>query len=402
MAGYSSLEESLLMISDPGFKSMKLPDSFFGELSPDQFLSEYWHKQPLLVRNAWPGFETPLKPDDFMTLSSREDALSRLIVENPESDDWDVSEGPFERSTFDSMPDAHWTLLIQEVDRLVPEVRDMLKAVSSIPNWRLDDVMISYAANGGGVGAHIDNYDVFLIQGFGQRRWQINTTPVVEEVLVEDLEISILADFEPDRDWVLNPGDMLYLPPRVAHFGVALGPCMTYSIGCRAPSKQEVLGAVLEQVLLETDPDERYADPELQRSDEPGRLGRQSVAWVRSMLDDIVSDESALTEMVGSIISQPRRYVDEEALPDESLQDALANRTRVRPASSSQVLYELAKGGQLWLFAAGEAIQLDQDFLDLVRKLIEGPGLNATDLSRDAEFSALMEDLFSQGTLVVD
>lgn len=381
---------------------MKLPDSFFGDLSNEEFLAEYWQKKPLLVRGAWPDFETPLTPDAFMDLSEREDAFSRLIVEKPDEKNWEVSEGPFTRDLFDSMPQTHWTLLIQEVDRLVSDVRDMLGLVSFLPKWRLDDVMISYAANGGGVGAHIDNYDVFLLQGYGERRWQINTTPVVEENLVEDIDISILSDFVPDRDWVVQPGDLVYLPPRVAHFGVALGPCMTYSIGCRAPSKQEILSAILENVLIETDPDERYLDPDLAVSKEPGRLGANSVAWVRSLINDISKSEDAMTELVGSIISQPRRFVDEDALPEDSLKQALLSGSRARGASASQLLYETSSSDKLWLFASGEAIQLDPIFLPLVKKLVEGPGLNSDDIAEDAEFAELMDELYAQGTLVVD
>lgn len=217
---------------------MQIPDSFFGSLTAEQFLSEYWQKKPLLVRGAWSGFDNPLPPAAFLKLSEREDAMSRLMVQHEGEHNWELDEGPFEASRFTNMPDSHWTLLIQEVDRLEPAVRDMLGVVDFLPKWRLDDIMISYAANGGGVGAHIDNYDVFLLQAHGRRRWQINTSPVQDEVLIEDIDVSILADFEADRDWVLEPGDMLYLPPRIAHYGVAEGECMTFSIGCRAPSKR--------------------------------------------------------------------------------------------------------------------------------------------------------------------
>jgi len=381
---------------------MKAPASFFGDLSVEQFLSEYWQKKPLLVRGAWPGFETPLSPDQFMDLSTREDAFSRMIIERPKISNWELREGPFERAEFDAMPDSHWTLLIQEVDRLVPAVWDMLKAVSFLPAWRLDDVMISYAANGGGVGAHIDNYDVFLLQGYGQRRWQINTEPVVEENLVEDIDVSILADFVPDRDWVLEPGDMLYLPPRVAHFGVALGPCMTYSIGCRAPSKQEMIVAVIEQAMMTIDSDDRYNDPSLRMTDETGRVGSDLIAWIKSSMAELLSDDKDLRELIGSILSQPRRWVEEEALPEDTLSDALQNGGRVRPASANQLLWDRKDDSSMLLFAAGEAIELDRSFEALIRKLIEGDGLTGQDLADQSELAELLDDLYGQGTLVVD
>ena len=381
---------------------MTPPDSFFGSITVQQFLDEYWQKKPLLVRGAWPGFENPLPPDDFLRLSCRDDALSRLMIKHEGEHNWELREGPFEAAEFTSLPQSQWTLLIQEVDRLVPAVRDMLRAVDFLPRWRMDDVMISYAANGGGVGAHIDNYDVFLLQGHGRRRWQINMTPVEEERLIEDIDVSILADFEADRDWVLEPGDMLYLPPRIAHFGVAEGECMTFSIGCRAPSEQDILGAVLEQALMSVDPDARYADPDLSLSDPRAGLGDGVMTWVSSLIEGLMADKDALREMLGTILSQPRRWTDESALPQEALADALAGGGRVRPASSSQVLMEPGPDGVLWLFAAGEAIELDPAFEPALTQLILGDGLTADDLGAVAEFDDLLDELYGQGTLVVD
>ncbi len=354
---------------------MQTPDSFFGHITVKQFLSEYWQKKPLLVRGAWPGFENPLPPAAFLKLSEREDALSRLMVQREGEHNWELDEGPFEASRFTDMPDSHWTLLIQEVDRLVPAVRDMLGVVDFLPKWRLDDVMISYAANGGGVGAHIDNYDVFLLQGHGRRRWQINTTPVVNEVLIEGIDVSILADFEPDCDWVLEPGDMLYLPPRIAHFGVAQGECMTFSIGCRAPSKQEILGAILDQALMNVDPDDRYADPALDQGATIAGIGDDVVAWAVGALKELSADRSALKSMIGSILSQPRRWIDEDTLPEDTLMEALESGGRLRAGSSSQVLLEEGDEGALALFAAGEMIELDQAFQPKLEKLILGDGL---------------------------
>ncbi|MGB0650775.1 MAG: JmjC domain-containing protein [Rhodothermales bacterium] len=381
---------------------MQTPDSFFGHITVKQFLSEYWQKKPLLVRGAWPGFDNPLPPAAFLKLSEREDALSRLMVQREGEHNWELDEGPFEASRFTDMPDSHWTLLIQEVDRLVPAVRDMLGVVDFLPKWRLDDVMISYAANGGGVGAHIDNYDVFLLQGHGRRRWQINTTPVANEVLIEGIDVSILADFEPDCDWVLEPGDMLYLPPRIAHFGVAQGECMTFSIGCRAPSKQEILGAILDQALMNVDPDDRYADPALDQGATIAGIGDDVVAWAVGALKELSADRSALKSMIGSILSQPRRWIDEDTLPEDTLMEALESGGRLRPGSSSQVLLEEGDEGALALFAAGEMIELDQAFQPKLEKLILGDGLTKEDLGSVPEFDDLLDELYGQGTLVVD
>lgn len=381
---------------------MQIPDSFFGSLTVEQFLSEYWQKKPLLVRGAWSGFDNPLPPAAFLKLSEREDAMSRLMVQHEGEHNWELDEGPFEASRFTNMPDSHWTLLIQEVDRLVPAVRDMLGVVDFLPKWRLDDIMISYAANGGGVGAHIDNYDVFLLQAHGRRRWQINTSPVQDEVLIEDIDVSILADFEADRDWVLEPGDMLYLPPRIAHYGVAEGECMTFSIGCRAPSKKDVLGAILEQALMDADPDDRYADPLLGQDASIAGLGEDVVAWAAGALKEFTADREALRDLLGTILSQPRRWVDEDTLPQDTLAEALAAGGRVRPGSSSQVLMEEGEGGSLKLFAAGEVIEVDGVFRPKLEKLILDSGLTNEDLGDIPEFDDLLDELYGQGTLMVD
>lgn len=378
---------------------MNIPASFFGSLSTSQFLAEYWQKKPLLVRGAWPNFESPLSPAEFLKLSARDDAFSRLLVKLEGEHEWDVREGPFKQATFDAMPESQWTLLIQEVDRLVPAVRDMLRVVSFLPKWRLDDIMISYAANGGGVGAHIDNYDVFLLQGHGRRRWQINSTPVLEEELIEGIDVSILAHFEPDHDWVLEPGDMLYLPPRVAHHGVALGPCMTFSFGCRAPSALDMMTGVLEHVLGSLDSNERLQDPGLKPSDHPAKLDGSATKWVQSLLRRLADDETTLNELVGMMLSEPRRLVEDG--PDSMLgfDELLAARSALRPAASSQVLYSV-HGRELTLFAGGEVIPLSLSDLTVVEQLVSPEGLRCDAIGPDSLLRDLWEELFENGTLV--
>ena len=313
---------------------------------------------------------------------------------------WDVREGPFSRSVFEGMSDSQWTLLIQEVDRLVPEVRDMLRVVSFLPNWRLDDVMISYAANGGGVGAHTDNYDVFLLQGYGTRRWQIDTVPVTNEDLIEDIDVSILANFTPDQEWVLETGDMLYLPPKIAHHGVALGPCMTFSIGCRAPGAREMVTGLLEHVMNEVDPEERYHDPDLKLSNEPGLLDDSSLRWVQSLIQRVIDDKGAMTNLIGKMLSEPRRQADEGPYSSQSFDDVFASGRSLKPSASSQVLYSLGEGSELTLFAGGEVIELDFALLPVVKALVSVDGLKANDFGLDREFMDMLEDLWEQGTLL--
>lgn len=384
----------------PVFLNMQIPSTFFGNLSEAQFLAEYWQKKPLLVRGAWPGFESPLSPEAFLALSARSDAYSRLMVRLDGNHRWDVREGPFSKAVFEKMPDSQWTLLIQEVDRLVPEVREMLQVVSFLPNWRLDDIMISYAANGGGVGAHTDNYDVFLLQGYGRRRWQINTVPVVEENLIEGIDVSILADFVPDCDWVLEPGDMLYLPPKIAHHGVALGPCMTFSIGCRAPGALEFVTGLLDNVLSEMDPEERYSDPHLKPGRHPGLLGDQVVEWAKSLVQRVIDDKTALTNLVGKILSEPRREAEEGPYAHLPFGEIFGSGKTLKPYAASQLIYVQNPDSTIALFAAGEMISLDASSLPALQALISVAGLKNGDFDLDPDFLELLESLWEQGTLI--
>jgi 50S ribosomal protein L16 3-hydroxylase len=203
---------------------MSIPETLLGDLTPEAFLRDYWQKKPLLIRGALPDFVTPVAPDELAGLACEDDVTARLILEQGGDYPWQMRFGPFDEDDFAALPETHWTLLVQEVDRLVPEVADLLDAFRFLPNWRIDDVQISYAPPHGNAGAHLDNYDVFLLQGMGRRRWQISSTPIPEdeEVYVEDVDVRILQDFEPDEEWIVEPGDLLYLPPRLRRIGTAL------------------------------------------------------------------------------------------------------------------------------------------------------------------------------------
>ncbi|WP_196480093.1 cupin domain-containing protein, partial [Xanthomonas translucens] len=183
-----------------------------------RFLRDYWHKRPLLIRNAFPGFVSPIEPGDLAGLACEEAALSRLIVHDRSNDRWSVRSGPFQESEFPGMPDHDWTLLVQDVDKWDPDIRALLEQFRFLPRWRVDDVMVSFAAPGGSVGAHVDHYDVFLLQAHGQRRWQIDASVSMGRKAPptdfrEDVELKLLRSFSPTHEWLLGPGDMLYLPP---------------------------------------------------------------------------------------------------------------------------------------------------------------------------------------------
>ncbi len=227
-------------------------------MAPEKFLRDYWQKRPLLVRNAFPGFESPITPEDLAGLACEEAALARIVRHDRKRDRWELSNGPFAEESFPKLPKTDWTLLVQDVDKWDMDVRALLGAFRFLPSWRLDDIMVSFAAPGGSVGAHVDQYDVFLLQAQGHRRWQVDASESMGKGAPPlhfrlDAELRLLQRFTPTHDWVLGPGDMLYLPPGVPHHGVAEDACLTFSIGMRAPAAAELLGDFVDTLASEAD-----------------------------------------------------------------------------------------------------------------------------------------------------
>lgn len=292
---------------------MKPREHRLGELSVGDFLAGYWQKRPLLIRGAFPGFESPISPEELTGLALRDGVASRLILERGEHP-WELRLAPHAEGSFESLPESHWTLLVHEVDQLIPEVRRLLDGFRFLPNWRLDDVMVSYAVPHGNIGAHLDHYDVFLLQGLGRRRWFIENEPrPTGEETIPDLDVRILQTFDPDEDWVLEPGDMLYLPPRIPHLGVAVDTCLTYSIGFRAPHQKELAAAFAADLAERGDPALRYADPDLTRSGEPGEIDAGTLARVRVTLDRIDHGDDTLAGWFGRFATKSKRVRAEPA-----------------------------------------------------------------------------------------
>jgi 50S ribosomal protein L16 3-hydroxylase len=229
----------------------------------DEFLRGYWQKKPLLIRQAFPDYVAPLAPEDLAGLACEESALSRLVQHDRKHDRWTVRTGPFQEDEFPRLGDHDWTLLVQDMDKWDADVRALLDRFRFLPAWRVDDVMISFATPGGSVGAHVDNYDVFLLQAHGRRRWQIDADPRAPREFRDDAEIKLLKRFTASHEWVLEPGDMLYLPPGVPHNGEAIDACMTFSVGMRAPSRAELLVDLAEEVAAAIPEESRYSDPDL-------------------------------------------------------------------------------------------------------------------------------------------
>ncbi|WP_231694053.1 cupin domain-containing protein [Arenimonas sp.] len=271
------------------------------------FLRDYWQKRPLLIRGAFPGFVSPITPEDLAGLACEESALSRVVLHDRKRDRWELRTGPFDEAMFPDMPRQDWTLLVQDVDKWDMDVRDLLHRFRFLPAWRVDDVMVSFAAPGGSVGAHVDQYDVFLIQGLGHRRWQIDTNPDAPKAFRPDVELKLLSEFTPDHDWVLAPGDILYLPPGVPHHGVAEDACLTLSVGMRAPSVAELMVDLAEELAAATPEEARYADPDLALPADPFEIDEAAFGRVRQALSRLQDlDETALRRWFGRFITQYR------------------------------------------------------------------------------------------------
>ncbi len=313
-----------------------------GGLTPEQFLDEYWQKKPLLIRNALPNIENLLEPDEIAGLALEEDIESRIIVERSPVD-WELQHGPFSEKTFKNLPQTHWTLLVQALDHYCPPVADLLGMFEFIPSWRIDDVMISYATDGGSVGPHYDYYDVFLIQSYGQRHWRVGQQCDDSAPLIPNLPIRILSEFQMDQDWILNPGDMLYLPPGLAHYGVAVGECMTLSVGFRAPSEQDILLDFVHTQLQKVEQEKRYCDPDLQLQSNPAWISPNAVERMAEIMRRAVSDPEKISLWMGAYLSQTKYDRDPE--PPESdyseediLELLLANHS-VRREESTRMVY---------------------------------------------------------------
>ncbi|MCY7355746.1 MAG: cupin domain-containing protein [Lysobacter sp.] len=271
------------------------------------FLRDYWQKKPLLIRNAFPDFVSPITPEDLAGLACEELALSRIVAHDRERDGWLLRHGPFPEEFFPTLPQHDWTLLVQDVDKWDVDIRALLAHFDFLPSWRIDDVMVSFAAPGGSVGAHVDQYDVFLLQAHGHRRWQVDASSNPPTAFRDDVELKLLREFHPTHDWVLCPGDMLYLPSGVPHHGVAEDACLTFSIGMRAPSAAELLGDFVDTLSADADEALRYHDEDLVPPRDPNEIDAVAMQRVVEALNALrMNNPDRLGDWFGSFITTYR------------------------------------------------------------------------------------------------
>ncbi|MDP1593404.1 MAG: cupin domain-containing protein [Gallionella sp.] len=284
---------------------MKNTLTLLGNLSVNEFLRDYWQKKPLLIRGAFPDFDGLLSPQQLIELACTEDVQARLVTQL--RGQFDLQYSPFAAEDFNHFGKAKWSVLVQGVNHHLPEAAALLKHFDFIPHARLDDLMVSYAPPGGGVGPHFDSYDVFLLQGKGHRRWQISTQ--ADHTLIEGAPLRILKDFKIEQEWVLAPGDMLYLPPHCAHNGIAEDDCMTYSIGFRTPAYQELAEQFLVYLQDRICVDGMYADPDLKTQAHPSEISAAMLRQVGQAIKQVRWDKEDIANFLGCYLSEPKPHI---------------------------------------------------------------------------------------------
>ena len=263
--------------------SENLIQSPLGELSAATFLKDYWQKKPLLIRQAFPDFQAPISPDELAGLSCEEAVNSRIVIEKGGDHPWQAIHGPMDESIFANMPETHWTLVVNDLEKYVPELAWITDQFRFIPEWYLDDLMSSWAAPEGSVGPHVDLYDVFILQGTGSRRWQISTQPVAEDNVIPDIAIRLQKDFTPEFEWLLEPGDMMYLPAGVSHHGISQGESMSYSIGFKATSHEALVNDFIAHITSDLSINKTYHLPDEALASHPNEISAAAIEQVRSI-----------------------------------------------------------------------------------------------------------------------
>ena len=374
--------------------NIQTPLQLLGGISPETFMQRYWHKKPLVIRQAIPGFAPLLERIELLDLAAQEDVESRLVVQEAsgKGDGWKFKHGPFARKALPPFKQAGWTLLVQGVDMHDERLHTLINQFRFVPDARLDDLMISYATDQGGVGPHFDSYDVFLLQAHGRRRWRIGRQKDLS--LQPDVPLKILANFEPEEEFVLEPGDMLYLPPKYAHDGVAEGECMTYSIGFRSPSQAELAQEVLQRLAEQAADDlpaTLYADPKQAAVEANAALPEAMLDFAQAAVQAALKDPKAVARALGEYLSEPKANVwfDGEG---QDVQGAIRLDRRTR------MLYDAHH-----VFINGESFRAGGRDAQLIKRLADHRHLDAKEVQRLSEGALeLVQDWCDAGWLHVD
>lgn len=380
---FKPLKSSPLALGGP---APDAPSPLLGGLSPSQFMRCHWQKKPLLIRAAIPGFEPLLSRQQLFDMAAGEAVESRLIVRKAQG--WTLRQGPLARASLPPLKQSGWTLLVQGVDLHLDAAHALLQRFRFVPDARLDDLMISWASDGGGVGPHFDSYDVFLLQATGQRRWRIGRQKDLS--LQPGVPLKILSHFEPEEEHLLNPGDMLYLPPRWAHDGDAVGgDCSTYSIGFRAPQRGGLAGELLQRMADELDDSTLYRDPQQPATANPAAMPAALEAFAADALQRLLAERQSLACALGEVMTEPKPRIWFDEATDAWVPGALRLDRRTR------MMYD-----ERHVFINGESFRAGGADARLMRALADQRGLDQRQVGRaSADALALLQDWFEAGWL---
>lgn len=376
-----------------------------GGMDARTFLKDYWQKQPLVIRQAFPGFRSPVTADELAGLACEETVESRLVVENEAGKPWQLHNGPFSPARFSQTPAGNWTLLVQGLDHWVPEVADLLDAFRFVPNWRLDDIMASYAPPGGSVGPHYDQYDVFLVQAEGHRRWHFGGQCDSQSARVQGTPLRILRDWVPEQTVTLAPGDMLYLPPGIGHHGVAEDHCITLSVGFRAPTTDDILTGFTDFLCSDADLGNHLTDREPELPGNPGHIDPATLDRIATLLREQIEQPEKLALWFGQFSTSPKNsdivMPAEEPLQPQQLHSLLIAGESLRWNEGSRFAFtELA--GTTALFVDGERYLLRGEACALAGVLCAGSRPDPAQLislSEDPTLAELLTHLHNQGSV---
>ena len=368
----------------------------FDSLSVDDFLQQHWQQKPLLVRQAVDVDDIDVDPAELAGLCCDTEAPSRIVLEHGETP-WQMKVGPFEETDFTSLPSSHWSLLINDIESYLPELQGIINLFRFLPDWRIDDLMISYATDQGSVGPHLDEYDVFLIQLQGTRNWSINDNTDFDASILADTDLKILKNFKANQQWDLVPGDMLYLPPGVPHHGVAVGDCMTLSVGFRAPSSGELVQAWLDDISEEQGFKIRFSDKNRDTQVSSGEITPQDVEGLKALLLKGISEHThTLDQWLGKYLTEPKRpdpalleaYNVQATGPDKSL--ALLPDTHYQRFPGIRLAY-IQSDTAILLFVGGAQYSLDPECLEAVQYLCREHEYSASALASISRQPAIIE-----------
>ncbi len=374
-----------------------------GGITAEQFLAEYWQKKPLLVRNAMPEIANILEPNDVMELALDENITARLIKQKDrDPNQWSVKSSPLLKADFQKMPKL-WTLLVQAVDHYSFDLAELWKKFSFIPQWRRDDIMVSYAPKGGSVGKHFDFYDVFLVQGYGHRRWQLGQMCDAETDFVAGQPLKLLADMDIHFDEVLAPGDLLYVPPGLSHYGVAEDDCLTFSFGFRMPNVSDMMDRV----------GDKFSENELLRNplvdivrDQISAIGEVSsneLEYLKDKIMEQLQNSNVLEDAIMTLMSEPKypeNIPEAEEIGSGDLEEALEEGYKLCLEPSSRLLYT-EQDGDVLFWANGEGICISDVFTPILKQLADGQIINLDEKLYDAEILEDIAQLLNESILIL-